>query len=176
MAGRLEQPVVLDTTVLSNFAASESTNWLVDFIERPAFAPAVGQELEQGLAEGHKFLADATDCIRDLPPLPDVGRTEIGERITASRIRDSLDSGEAESLILAHEQGGTLATDDLAARRLAGEADIPVTGSIGLLVVGIKRGELDVTTADEWLDTWRADRGYYSPVESLGEIIDLEGP
>lgn len=176
MGSGVEQPVVLDTTVLSNFAASRASNWLFDFIERPAVAPAVRQELERGQAEGHAFLADAIDCIRDLPPVPDANPTESGDRTLAPRIRDSLDSGEAESLYLARERGGTLATDDLAARRLASEAGIPVTGSIGLLVVGIRRGELDVATADDWLEAWRTERGYYSPVGSLDEAIDVEEP
>lgn len=80
-----------------------------------------------------------------------------------STLRAKLDPGEADSLRCTIAHDGTLATDDLAARRLAGNHDGPVTGSVGLLVVGIERGLIDVTTADERLDTWRDERGYYAP-------------
>jgi predicted nucleic acid-binding protein len=70
------------------------------------------------------------------------------------------------------EHDGTVATDDLAARRLATELDMPVTGSIGLLVLGIKREHIDSETADEWLEVWRDERGYYAPVESVTELLD----
>jgi predicted nucleic acid-binding protein len=70
------------------------------------------------------------------------------------------------------ERDGTIATDDLAARRLATELDVPVTGSIGLLVLGIKREHIDSETADEWLEVWRDERGYYAPIESVTELLD----
>ena len=50
-----------------------------------------------------------------------------------------------------------------------------MTGSVGLLVLGIKRDLLDVTTANEWLDTWRTKRGYYAPVERVENVLDEGG-
>lgn len=70
------------------------------------------------------------------------------------------------------EDSGALATDDLAARRLAGELDVPVTGSIGLLVLGIERDRIDTETADGLVETWRTERGYYAPVESVTELLN----
>ena len=61
--------------------------------------------------------------------------------------------------------------DDLAARETATERGVPVTGSVGLLVVGIRRGEIDTGTANGWLDDWRAMRGYYALVERIKEIL-----
>lgn len=89
-------------------------------------------------------------------------------------LRDHLDPGEAESMVYALLRQGTLATGDLAARELLDDSDIPVTGSIGLLVLGINRGVLDVETANTWLGTWRRERGYYAPVERVEEILDEE--
>ena len=66
---------------------------------------------------------------------------------------------------------GTFVSDDVAARRLADELGVPKTGSIGLLVNGIARNELSVETADEWLDVWRKQRGYYAPVESVADAL-----
>jgi len=83
--------------------------------------------------------------------------------------------GEADSLLGAIERCGTLATDDLAARKMAAQRDIPVTGSIVLLVLCVESEYIDHNTADEWLDTWRERRGYYAPVESVTEILNDEG-
>jgi predicted nucleic acid-binding protein len=86
-----------------------------------------------------------------------------------------LDRGEADSLLQAIEHHGTLATDDLAARTVADQRDVPVTGPIGLLVLCVESAHLDRHTADEWLDTWRERRGYYAPVESVTELLGDEG-
>lgn len=168
MAGSLAQPVVLDATVLSNFASCGSIGWLADLLKRPVVASAVQDELERGRDAGYTFLSAAIDLIgEDLAVL-----TPADDGPDKRTIRGSLDSGEADSLLVALEQDGTLASDDLAARRLAHQYGVPVTGSVGLLVLGIQRAELSVTTADEWLETWRTERGYYAPVESIAEVVD----
>ena len=87
-------------------------------------------------------------------------------------IRECLDSGEAAALHATIGQGGTLATDDRAARRVASYRDVPVTGSIGLLVVGATKGLIDRATATEWLAIWREKRGYYAPVDRIEEVRD----
>jgi len=66
-------------------------------------------------------------------------------------------------------------TDDLAARRVATKREIPVTESIGHLILGVERGQITSETADEWLDTWRERREYDAPVESVTEIPGDEG-
>lgn len=40
-----------------------------------------------------------------------------------------------------------------------------------MLVLGIERGSLDAEIADRWLDTWRRERSYYSPVERISEAL-----
>jgi len=82
-------------------------------------------------------------------------------------VQTRLDPGEAEALVAAHTAGGTLVTDDGAARTLAAEYDVVLTGSIGLLVRGVVREELTVETADQWLTTWIDERNYYAPVDSV---------
>lgn len=120
MPDTLRRPVVLDTTVLSNFASVESVEWLVDFLDDPVVPPAVEEEIERGRRHGHSFLSDVTDVLGD-----ELIRVTPNETTTRSIIRERLDPGEAESLVLAVEQDGTLATDDLAARELAREHDVP---------------------------------------------------
>ncbi len=167
MPDRYPQPVFLDTTIISNYASTNSIEFLVDVLEAPVVAPAVRDEIEQGVEFGHEYLISAVEAFDDGLILSDVP-PEM-ERIS---LRERLDRGETEALRGAVERDGTIATDDLAARRLATESDVPVTGSVGLLVLGIKREHIGTETADEWIDIWRTERGYYAPVESVTELLD----
>ncbi|MFC7018814.1 MULTISPECIES: hypothetical protein [Haloarcula] len=161
------QPVFLDATVISNFASTNLIGFIVDVREAPVVTPAVRDEIEQGVDFGHEYQTSAVDAfdggltVSGVPP--ETGGESLGKR---------LDPGETEALRGAFEQDGTLATDGLAARHLATELDVPVTGSVGLLVLGIKREYVDSETADEWIDIWRNERGYYAPVESVTEVLD----
>jgi predicted nucleic acid-binding protein len=170
MTGGYPQPVVLDTTVVSNFASTDSISFFATVLESPVVVPAVREELERGLDAGHGYLDTAVDALDDELPVRPVSADD-----GVQDIRDRLDRGEAESLLGAIEHSGTLATDDLAARKIADQRGVPVTGSIGLLVLGVEAAHLDCDTADEWLDTWREQRGYYAPVDSVAEILGDEG-
>lgn len=169
MTNGYPEPVVLDTTVLSNFACTGGVSLLTHVLERPMVVPAVRDELKRGLDEGHDYLDTAIDSLDDGLPVQPPSSTQHFQEI-----RDRLDSGEAESILLAIESKGTVATDDLAARKIADDRDVPVTGSIGLLVLGVNTGHLDRTVANEWLDTWREERSYYAPVESVNEVLGDE--
>lgn len=167
MANQDPQPVVLDTTVLSNFSSTDSVSFVTAVLKSPVVVLAVRDELERGLEMGHDYLDSAVGALDGELPV----RTLTSDR-SYQDIRNQLDPGEAESLIGAINHDGTLATDDLAARRVADEREVPVTGSIGLLVLGVECDHIDRDTADEWLDAWREQRGYYAPVESVSEILD----
>lgn len=165
------KPLVLDSTVLSNFASSESVSWLVSAFSELKTAPAVERELRRGLGEGHRFLRPALAAIESgeisvLRPASDaVHQSQFSE------VFRRLDRGEAEALVAAVLEDGTLVTDDGAARRFAGDRGVPKTGSIGLLVNGIVRDELSVERADGWLNVWREKRDYYAPVETVAEAL-----
>ena len=130
-------------------------------------APAARDEIEQGIDFGHEYLTSAVEAFDEGLPVSDAPPETSGVKL-----RERLDPGETKALRGAAERDGTIATDDLAARRLAAELDVPVTGSIGLLVLGIKREHIDSETADKWLEVWRDERGYYAPVESVTELLD----
>ncbi len=51
------------------------------------------------------------------------------------------------------------------------ERGVPVTGSVGLLVVGTHRGEIDASTANGWLDDWREAREYYVPLKRIKRAL-----
>lgn len=168
MADDVTQPVFLDATVLSNFASSGSIAELAAILDRPVAVPTVRDELEEGYDRNYEFLDTALGQLGDGIALLEV--TE-GTDDAGTEIRRQLDAGEAESLLGAIEQDGTLATDDRAARTLAARFEVPVTGSIGILAVGVRRGVLEIDDANEWLDVWRERRGYYAPVDRIQDVV-----
>lgn len=169
MSEEYPPPVVLDTTVLSNFASTDAIEVLVELLESPAVVPAVIDEMNEGRDFGYEYLTVAIETFGEGIQILDVDPAD-----GTAKIRDRLDAGEAESLRAAIERRGTLATDDLAARQLADEQNRPVIGSIGLLVLAVTRRLIDQSTTGEWLDTWRDQRGNYAPVDSVEELLDGE--
>jgi len=131
--------------------------------------PTVREEIERGERAGYEYLGEAVDALGESLPV-----REVPSEADKSGISDRLDAGEAESILGVLTHGGTVATDDVDARRVAEHKEIPVTGSIGLRVLGVERGQIDGETADDWLDAWRRHRGYYAPVESVRELLDDE--
>ncbi|WP_254538424.1 hypothetical protein [Halomarina litorea] len=170
MSESFSRPVVLDATVLSNYASTNSVAWLTTTLDDLQTVPAVRTELEQGCEVGYAYLEHAIDVLES-------GR--IGIATTAPEqlqqdypeVQTRLDPGEAEALVAAHTAAGTLVTDDGPARALAADYDIALTGSIGLLVRGVVLEDLTVETADEWLTTWIEERNYYSPIDSVTAVL-----
>lgn len=158
-------PAVLDATVLSNFASTDALWVLPAVLPRPQTVPAVQTELEHGIAEGYTFLKRADAALDEEIPVVDLP-TPVPEEIATA-----LDPGEAEAIHVAQSGGGTLVSDNRDARTLAETEELPVTGSLGVLVRGIKQDELDVETADSWLKHWQQEHEYYSPVESVSELL-----
>ncbi|NEU58565.1 hypothetical protein [Halorussus sp. MSC15.2] len=165
------KPLVLDATVLSNFASSDAISWLTDTFSGLATAAAVEQELQRGVDEGYPFLGSALAAVQcDKIDLLHPGRGILDHHEFSEELQ-RLDRGETEVLVTAQLVDGTFVSDDMDARRLADELGVSKTGSIGLLVNGVVRNELSVETADEWLDVWRDQRGYYAPVESVADAL-----
>jgi len=61
-------------------------------------------------------------------------------------------------------------TDDLDARRLAQRRGIPVSGTIGVLVIAIQKGILSSDEGNAMLSKMIA-KGYFSPFERLDELL-----
>lgn len=164
---------VLDTTVISNFATTDSLSVLFSSFDTVMVPMAVVSELERGIEEGYDFLSEALDRIDPSTHVTGGGKAQLrrGSKERWTIIERALDSGEAEALTVAILNGALLATDDSDARRLADEYDVAYTGSIGVLARAIDRELIDVNTADEWLETWTKEYGYRSPVESIHDIL-----
>jgi len=169
MSESFSTPVILDATVLSNFASTDTVPWLTTVLDHPHTVPAVRAELEEGYNAGYEFLGGAVEAIEAEFEIAETAPKVLREDHLA--VRDRLDAGEAEALAAALTADGTLGTDDGPARTVASEYNTALTGSIGLLVRGVVLEELTVEMADTWLTTWIQDRNYFSPVDSVAEAL-----
>jgi predicted nucleic acid-binding protein len=81
-----------------------------------------------------------------------------------------LDPGEASCLALAASRGLILVTDDLAARRLAQEKDVPLTGTVGILLALVREDSLSLAEANAML-AGMIERRYRSLVDRLDGLL-----
>ena len=153
---------VLDTTVLSNFAHVQRPDLLYRILGSTAITAAnVMAELRMGE-------------VRGLVPRCDwrwlaVVKPEPEEERLANAFRDRVDAGEAECLAMAILRHCAILTDDFAARRLAAEQGVPVSGTLGLLARLVQVQHLSLAHADRLLADMRS-HGYRVPIRSLAEL------
>lgn len=154
--------VVMDTTILSNFAHVERVELLgILFAHSALMAPTVRRELLSGETGGHIPACD-WNWVETAILTPEE------EDVAASYLR-VLDAGEAECLALAVKRSATLISDDFAARRLAQAMGIHVSGTLGVLLRLIHDNQITLQEADALLARM-IQKGYRSPVTSLGQI------
>ncbi len=153
---------LLDNTVLSNFSS----------VKRPDLVHAALGETAATVEEAYAEL-QAGIQLGKLPPcdwswLP-VLRLNESERAMYERLRERLNAGEAACLALATVRGYRVLTDDRDAREIAAQMQVPVSGTLGLLVRLVDQEHLTLSEADELLQRMIA-AGYRSPVTSLAEL------
>lgn len=164
MTTHREEPTVLDSTVLSNFAYIDRVD-LLEALPRVCSVPEVRTEVRTGV-EGHPHLQRAADRLGDSIPVVKLESQERGLRDDHER---RLDPGEAAALAVAEHRNGTVVTDDGRARSIARTNDVPVTGSIGVLIRATESGHVERQTADRWLKTWIDETDYRAPSRDLSD-------
>ena len=81
-----------------------------------------------------------------------------------------LGAGESASIAAAFHRRGVFASDDLQARKIAQALNVPVVGSVGILIRSGQKGLLTLAQAEDLLD--RMSRaGYYAPVTDLSTFF-----
>jgi len=153
---------LLDTTLLSNFAHIQRSDLLRLAVGNDAATtPATMAELRTG-----ESLRLVPSC--DWSWLTVLELTDEEQHL-AAELRAQLDPGEAECLAVAQIRQCTFFSDDLAARRLARQRGLKVSGTIGVLLALVDEEHLSLEEADRFL-ALMIDRGYRSPVRSLKEL------
>jgi len=154
--------LVLDNTVMSNFALVGRTEWLrkvwpgMLVTSEEAWA-----ELQAGVRLGR--IPDIDWSWLTVLPLTEV------EREARDELMPPLDEGEAACLALARSRGYAFLTDDRVARREARRLGVPLSGTIGVLKSLVDDGFVTLEEADEALQQMMA-LGYHSPVRTLSEL------
>lgn len=154
---------LLDNTVMSNLAVVERPDLLI---------AAFGKELatpEQAFAE----LVTGVQCGK-LPDLDwswlPIWTLQAAETSRFQRFRAALNAGEAACLAMALNRGCRVVTDDRDAREFARRLQIPLSGTLGVLIRLVDIGSLGIDHADALLSRMIA-AGYRSPVLSLQELV-----
>jgi predicted nucleic acid-binding protein len=154
-----------DSVTLSNFAVIGQLDFLTQrYRRRICVLMQVSDELTRG-ATSHPFLEE---CLR----LMDKGLLKVRslkrqECSTFRRLISQLGAGEAATIATAVHRNGIVVTDDLAARHAAGELQVSLTGTVGILRAAVRDGTLELTTANAWLSQM-IEHGYRCPVEKIG--------
>jgi len=165
---------IFDTTVLSNFAAVKRSDLLAARYRNVAFTTIeVIDELRKGVKAGYDYLDPILQALESNEPdnwISILGTLSATEQRLRVEFDDRLDAGEASCLALAIARELAFVTDDWAARRLAKEHQVSVTGTLGILVTLVREKALSLSDANELLkDMIR--RRYRSPVDSLDAMI-----
>jgi predicted nucleic acid-binding protein len=162
----VSRPILLDNTILTNFALVDRAELVTRLWPTAACTTAaVVAEYAVGVTEG---LLPA-DAWTDLS----VVELTDEEAAFAESLSPRLGAGERTCLAVALHRQGLLASDDLDARRATDQHRVPRTGSIGILVSCVRRGILSREEAEALLGEMIAC-GYRSPVDSLGSLIDKQ--
>lgn len=158
-------PLLFDTIVLNNFLKAGRWDLLQGLSFRCLYITSqVYEELKVAGLERPIREALATGWMK-LAFLEKANELDL-----YSQYSKTFGPGEASSLSLAILRGWAMATDDLAARKAARAAKIPLTGTIGIILNSIKRGLLTLEEGNGLLMKMKAE-GYYSPFEELDELL-----
>lgn len=157
--------ILLDNTVLSNFALVERIDLLVLALgAHVATTPQVVDEHRAGVALGRVPETDLTWL--------QVLVLSAAEEASLQQFLLHLNQGEAACLAVAAHRPARVLTDDRDARRFAGRRRIAISGTLGVLVRLVRTDHLTVPEADSLLRKM-ITQGYRSPVESLQELLSL---
>lgn len=154
---------LLDNTVLSNFASTAQITRLSElFGDAAATTPEVLAEFHSGVAIGR--LPD-TD-LSWLTPFS----LRADEQPLYQQLLRQINSGEASCLAIAYHRQGSVLTDDRDARKIAQQRQIPVSGTVGILVRLVRTGKITSAEGNAILSQMIL-KGYHSPVDEITALI-----
>ena len=150
---------IIDSTVLTNFAWVRRADLVFSaWQDAVCTTPAA-------LAEYQK----ATDK-RSFPPDYWQGLLLLDltnhEQELAKGLNRHLGKGESTCLACAQLRDGMLASDDMDARRYAHKMNVPVSGTLGILVINIRDATITLDQANHLLSRMIRD-GYRSPLRDI---------
>lgn len=164
---------VVNATVISNFAAVGRLDILARVAGPLRLPPEVYDELVNGRLAGYGFYDNLEDHIQPFAAdgwLILTGMTDEELRLSLT-LPPTLHSGERACLSIARSRGWGLLTDDRAARRQGREWGIPLSGTLGALLLAVEDGIFSVEDANQLLRDMIALANYRSPVTDLNDLL-----
>jgi len=156
----ISQPdtVLLDNTVLSNFALVKRTDLVLQLWPHSSTTANAWREYQAGVALGYLPKETWTAL-----PLIYLNKTE---NKVAQQLEKVLGAGERTCIAVVKIRGGLFVTDDRTARLVALEMGVKVTGTLGILIVAVERKIIPISDANHLL-AQMITYGYRSPIEKL---------
>lgn len=154
--------VLLDNTVLSNFALVRRADLLRLALGVAVTTPQVMEEFLAGVALGRVPETDWAWLT--------VLTLSAAEEESYRAFRQHLNRGEATCLAVASHRPARFLTDDRDARAIASQRRIPISGTLGVLLRLVSLAHLTEAQADDLLQQMIV-QGYRSPVESVQELL-----
>ena len=159
-----------DAVVLSNFALARRLDLLVErYGQRGQITSEVLDEISEGIAAGYADLTTIEQSIASAT-LGSAESLSPTERTEFRALLQNLGPGEASCIVCAQSRGGTVVTDDSAARAICTERSLPLTGTIGILKACCRARTLSPHQADTILQAM-IDAGYYAPVNRISTLL-----
>jgi len=155
------EKIIADATVLSNFLLVKKLDILVNTIT-PCTTNEVFEEISAGVKRGVLPAAD-------LNPI-EILKMTSEEKEIFFKFTEKLGKGEASCLAIAMLRELKILTDDWDARKYAHKFGIPVSGTIGVLVLAASEGIISKSQGNDLLSKM-IEKGFYSPVDKLDEVM-----
>jgi predicted nucleic acid-binding protein len=156
-------PVLLDNTVLVNFAVAERPDLVLrTWPESVCTIPAVRDEYSRGVA--NDVLPESA---WSQLPLCELTEEEVA---FATNLSSRLGAGERTCLAVAHSQDGLFVSDDADARGEARDRGIAVTGTLGILARAVGEDIISLREGNRLLARM-IEAGYRSPVDRLDTFL-----
>jgi predicted nucleic acid-binding protein len=159
--------------MLSNFAAIGRLDLLRDTAS-PLYLPTdVYDEVTAGQMAGFAFYDDIEKHITPFAPdgwLHLIAPTDAEVQLFAS-LPARLHRGEVACLCIARQRGWGFLTDDRAARQQAQIWNIPLSGTVGVLLLAIQDGRLSVDEGNALLRAMMDKAHYRSPTTDLRQLL-----
>lgn len=158
--------IVSNTTPISNFLHIGRIDVFHSMFDKIHIPPAVKQEIEAGFSDNmtwRKCLNDGFFMIQ-----------EVKNQWISDQLIEKLHAGEAEALCVCMENNSKLCLlDDKDAREIAVKNNIPVTGTLGILIQAKKRNQIE--SVKHYMDELKNHHHFWISNAIYLKILRLSG-
>jgi len=155
--------VLVDNTVLSNFAKVNRMDLLRKAFEKLYVTEQVLEEFRVGVERG---------VLPNIPIDFEVLKIKEDELELYDSLRIKLGRGEASCLAIAKNRSMKFLTDDSDARKVANILGVSVSGTIGVLVRCVEKGLITKEEGNKILKEMLV-KGFYSPISDLSDLDEI---